>query len=445
MNESVTSEAATTAASISKIVQKPTNVRWFMVALTCLATLVNYLDRVNISVAAPLLAKDLKLNPAMLGVVFSVWGWALVAGQIPVGIVIDRFGTRLVYGVTMFLWSVATVLTGLANSVMTLVGCRAGVGFFETAQKPANIRITAAWFPAKDRSKAVGQYVTCEYVGQAFCIPILAWLLVTYGWHSIFFVTGAAGIILAGVWLAFYRDPAQHKGVNQAELDYIHQDEKVVRAPVAENRKVTKSAVRNLFSHRLLWGMYLGQFSLGSTFYFYATWVPTYLVTAKHLTLLKTGVYSGLPYFGALLGAQFASRWTAWLITRGYTLASARRIPVVFGALASSLIFCCNYTNNINLVAAIMTFALFGQAIGVTTTWTMMSDVAPRGLAGFYSGVLNFFAVIGAASTPLIVGFIVHATHSFVIALFFVSGNALLGFIAYAFIIKKVYRIEVID
>ena len=443
MSDMVTSPSGAPAAA--RVAPKPTNVRWFMALLTCLATFINYLDRVNISVAAPVMAKDLHLNPAMLGVVFSVWGWALVCGQIPMGMFIDRFGTRLVYGLTILLWSGATFVTGLARSVTALIGCRAALGFFETTQKPANIRITAAWFPAKDRGKAVGQYVTFEYVGQAFCLPLLAWFVLHYGWHSIFYITGTTGILFAFVWWAFYRDPTQHKGVNQAELDYIRQDEKIAKGPKVENRKVTRSAVKNLFSHRLLWGMYLGQFSLGSTFYFFALWVPSYLVTAKHMTLLKTGIYAGLPYFGALLGAQFGSRWTSWLITKGYSLGAARRIPVIFGSLASTLIFTCNYIDNINLVGVILTLVLFGQSIGVTVTWTMMADVAPKGLIGFYSGVLNFFAVVGAASTPLIVGLIVHATNSFVTALVFVAGNALLSGIGYAFIIRRVYRIEVID
>lgn len=424
---------------------KPTKVRWFIISLACLLTLINYLDRVNLAIAAPIMSKELGLNPAMLGVVFSTWGFAYTIAGVPVGCIMDRFGTRLVYTVGLFGWSMFTVLTGAIHGLNTLLGCRIGVGIFESTQKPANLRIATAWFPRKERGKAVGSYITFEYVGQAFCLPLLAWILITYGWASVFYITGALGIAATFIWWQYYRDPGQSKSINQAELDYINQDREVEVNSAQETRKITRSAVRNLFTHRLLWGMYVGQFALASTFYFFATWLPSYLVAEKGMTLLKVGFFSSLPYVGALVGAQFGTRWTDWMFSKGYSVSSARKIPIITGLVASSVVIGCNFTDNPYWVMVCLVVALSGQAMGVAMGWTLMSDVAPRGYVGFYSGVFNCAAMLGGSLTPMVIGFIVNATHSFVAALSYVAGVSLLGAFCYIFVIGKVYRIEIAD
>jgi ACS family D-galactonate transporter-like MFS transporter len=192
----------------SNLETKPTKKRWFILLLVCLITFVNYLDRANLAVAAPFLSKDLALNAAMMGIIFSAMSWSYTVMQIPSGWFLDRFGPRIIYGVALVGWSVITTVISTASGFRSMIAFRLGLGFFEAPAFPANNRIVTAWFPSKERGLAIGAYTGAEYVGLALCTPILTWLLVTFGWKSIFIVTGIIGVLCALLWFACYHDPA---------------------------------------------------------------------------------------------------------------------------------------------------------------------------------------------------------------------------------------------
>ena len=209
-----------TAATVAGAL-KPTRVRLLILALLTLGTMINYLDRTVISVAAPSMSKELALDPAVMGLVFSAFSWTYAAAQIPGGIFLDRVGARLTYFFSVTIWSVFTVLQGFTLGLGTLLAFRMGLGVAEAPCFPANSRILAIWFPQAERARANSVYSVGQYFGLAFLSPVLFAITATFGWRALFIGVGAIGIVFGFLWLASYREPDTSKLVNQAELDHI--------------------------------------------------------------------------------------------------------------------------------------------------------------------------------------------------------------------------------
>ncbi len=185
----------------------PTRARLLVLGLITAATLINYLDRTVISVAAPLLSKDLGLSPALMGVAFSAFSWTYAAAQIPGGILLDRLGVRLTYYFSVTIWSICTLLQGFTIGLGTLVGARLALGIAEAPAYPCNSRILNTWFPQHERARATGVYSVGQYFGLAFLSPVLFWIAGAFGWRVLFVVVGLLGVGFGLVWLALYREP----------------------------------------------------------------------------------------------------------------------------------------------------------------------------------------------------------------------------------------------
>lgn len=420
--------------------QKPTRTRHLILILLFFITAINYMDRASLSVVAPTIQKSLDLSPALLGLIFSAFSWSYTAMQVPGGLLLDKFGSKIVYGISLASWSIFTGLQSLASSFALLFGCRLFVGFTESPAFPANSRIVQTWFPRKERAFATGVYTAGEYVGLAFATPFLFWLLSSFGWNSVFYVAGAMGLVFSLFWFKFYQDPNKHKKINQEELAYIQEDK---QTPQAKNEpaKLTLKQFLQLFKYRKLVGMYIGQFAITTTLYFFLTWFPTYLAQAKHMTFLHAGFYASVPYIAAFLGVLFGGTWSDWLMRRGLSINIARKLPVILGLLLTSTIILANYTSSIPLVITILSVASFAQGMS-NITWAILMEIVPKKRMGIAGGLMNFFANTAGIVTPMVIGFIVAATNSYNGAILFIGLVAIIGALSYIFIVGKINQIE---
>jgi len=419
---------------------QPTRARHMVLLLLFVVTAINYLDRTNMAVAAPAISGEMGLSPAQLGFIFSGFGWTYALMQIPGGWFLDRFGPRTTYTLSCFFWSLFTLAMAFGRNVSTLFGLRLAIGFAEAPAFPTNSRVVASWFPKQERATATAIYTAGEYVGLAFLTPVLFWLLATFGWHSIFIVTGVIGIVFSVVWYLYYRDPKDSKSVNAAELEYIRQGDGLAESAVV-GQKISWERFTVLFKYRQLWGIYIGQFATASTLYFFLTWFPTYLVVEKQMPMLKAGFYAAVPYIAAFIGVLVGGYWSDTMLKRGFSTSAARKAPIITGGLMSCSIVLANYSNDFNIIIAIMSVAFFAQGMAAIG-WVVVGDVAPRDLVGLAGGVFNFCANLSGIITPIVIGFIVQETQSFTGALVFMSFIALLGAFSYMFIVGKIHRIE---
>ena len=209
------------AQSLQADVAQPSRRRFRVMGLLFVTIVINYLDRSNISIAAPTLTSEFHLDPVQLGLVFSAFGWTYTTFQLPGGWLVDRVHPRILYPVIITLWSLATLSIGLANGLVVLLGLRMAVGFFEVPTFLINNRIATTWFGEKERATCIAVYTAAESVGLAFLTPILFWIKAEFGWPAIFVVTGSLGLIWAMVFFRVYNDPAETRGVNAAEIRQI--------------------------------------------------------------------------------------------------------------------------------------------------------------------------------------------------------------------------------
>ncbi|KDB07722.1 d-galactonate transporter [Burkholderia sp. lig30] len=444
MQHTTRTNAAPVQAAPASGTARRTRARYRILALLAIGTMINYLDRTVLGVAAPQLTKELGINAAVMGIMFSAFSWTYVVMQVPGGLFLDRFGSKVTYYCSMTLWSLCTLLQGFVHGVSPLLACRLGLGVTEAPCFPTNSRVVATWFPQSERAMATGTYTVGEYIGLAFFSPVLFALMGAYGWRSLFWVVGGVGIVFGLVWWKFYQEPRDHRGANAAELAYIEAGGGLVHAAKkddkSEQAKFSWRMAGQLLKKRQLAGICLGQFAGNSTLVFFLTWFPTYLATERHMGWLKIGFFAVMPFIAASVGVMFGGIFSDWLLRRGKSANIARKLPIIAGLLLASTIILANYVQSNEAVIAIMSVAFFAQGMAALG-WTLVSDIAPDGLLGVTGGIFNLAANLAGIITPLVVGFIVAATGSFVGALVFIGVIALIGALSYIFVVGDIKRI----
>ncbi|MDF9796449.1 ACS family D-galactonate transporter-like MFS transporter [Catalinimonas alkaloidigena] len=425
--------------------QKTTYKRYHMLALVFISVVINYMDRSNISIAAFAMSEELGFSSVQMGLVFSAFAWTYAALQIPGGILVDMVRPRILYTLMLSLWSAATLLQGFANSFLSVIGFRASIGVFEAPAYPANNRIVTSWFPESERASAIAMYTSGQYIGLAFLTPSLVAIQNYMGWRGLFVVSGLIGMGWAIVWYLFYRDPQSHAKISEQEMTYIAEGGGLIdkREEKKFRVKFNWADFKQAFIYRKLWGIYLGQFAIGSIFIFFLTWFPTYLVKYRGMDFLESGFLASIPFLAAFVGVLLAGFTSDFLLKKGYSNEVARKLPVLSGMLLSVSIIGANYVDSTFLVISFLALAFFGNGFSAIT-WVFVSTVAPKQLIGLIGGVFNFIGGLSAVIVPIVIGFLVE-DGDFRPALFFIGTMALMGFFSYIFLVGKVERIELED
>jgi ACS family D-galactonate transporter-like MFS transporter len=407
-----------------------------MLVLVFVCVVVNYMDRANISVAAPALSRQLGMSSVQLGYIFSAFGWTYAALQIPGGLLANLVTPRRLYAFSLMLWSVATLAQGLVRSFGALFGLRLAIGAFEAPAYPVNNRVVTAWFPENERATAIACYTSGQYVGLAFLAPVMAGWLNVFGWRSLFIVTGLVGIAWGVCWYWLYREPRSHPQVSAAEIEAIRDGGGLVENEAANTAdRASGQAWRecsHVFRHRKLWGIYLGQFSIASTSWFFLTWFPTYLEKYRGIALVKTGFLASIPFLAAFVGVLASGFVSDLLARRGVAVGVARKAPVIIGLALSTTIIGANYVERTPLVIFFLALAFFGNGMA-SITWVFVSLLAPKTLIGLTGGTFNFFGNLSGIVVPVAVGYLVRGG-DFAPALVFVGALALVGIACYVFL-----------
>ena len=354
---------------------------------------------------------------------------------------VDYVRPRILYPIILSLWSLATLIQGFVSSLAALIGCRAAIGVFEAPSYPANNKIVTQWFPEKERASAIAVYTSGQFIGLAFLTPTLVLIQSYLGWRGLFIVSGIIGIVWALIWYVFYRYPNMHKGVNAEELEHIHDGGGITHIAIkTEKQKLTANDFAIALGNRKLWGVYIGQFCLGSLFIFFLTWFPTYLVKYRGLDFIKSGFLASLPFLAAFVGVLLSGFTSDSLVRRGFSNELARKAPILVGMLFSMGIIGANYTDNTFLIILFLSIAFFGNGLA-SIAWVFVSLLAPNRLIGLIGGVFNFIGGLSAAVTPLVIGYLVEEGN-FEPALLYIGALAFVGFCSYLFLIGKVEKIK---
>lgn len=430
---------------------KPTHVRYLILLMLFLVTTINYADRATIAIAGSSLQKSLGIDAFTLGFIFSAFGWAYVAGQIPGGWLLDRYGSKKVYALSIFTWSLFTVLQGyvgefgLSTAIFLLFALRFMVGLAEAPSFPGNARIVAAWFPTSERGTASAIFNSAQYFATVLFAPIMGWIVYTFGWQHVFIVMGSIGILFSLIWLKVIHSPRNHPKINKEEFDHIANNGGMVDMDQDKGKGSASGPkwdyVRQLLTNRMMLGIYLAQYCINGITYFFLTWFPVYLVQERGMTILKAGFIASLPAICGFIGGVLGGIISDYLLRKGHSLTFARKAPIIGGLLLSTSIVTCNYVDIEWVVVGFMALAFFGKGVGALG-WAVMSDASPKQIAGLSGGLFNMFGNIASITTPIVIGYIISTTGSFKWALVFVGANALVAVISYIFIVGEIKRVE---
>lgn len=411
------------------------SVRWVIVLLAAVAAGIAATDRAILGIAMPTISADLRLDPAAVGVLLSVFAVSTAVLQIPAGMLVDKIGPRVSLAGSAALWSVATMLTGLARGFEFIFASRALLGVGMAPQQQACTKSVGEWVPRRERGLASGIYDTGGAVGAAIAFPVAAGLIAVLGWRYAFIIVGAVGLVWAAAWFAYYRSPRQHHAVSAAELDHIMSD----RPATEEDEPAAKGDVRSLLRHKTVWGLVIGFLCRGFTNYFFVTWYPTFLVDEYGFDLLDLATIAAIPLVLGLVATLVGGWFTDELVRRGRSLTYSRKLTIFIGIVSTAFIAPAAFTSDVVVALVLLTIAQAGSSFSSGALWALPVDLAPRPrMVGTLGGIQNCALWIGAFASPLAVGFILSATGTFVAPLVVAGATAVLALLAFLFMVGDI-------
>lgn len=368
---------------------------------------ISYLDRINLSVAAPAIAEEFGLGPVPMGYVFSSYLWTYVVFLVPLGMAVDRWGSRALGTASLFVWSIGGALTGLIGGFASLLGARMLLGIGESAAYPVGGRVIQEWAPPAERGRASAWLNGGAYFGLAVGAIVVGWLVAVAGWRVSFVVTGLVGVLAAAAWWAFYRTPEQARGLTATERAEIPAADPVSTPLPA--RETLGMLVRS----RSMWGLALTQGCAGYTLYLFLTWLPSFLVDTRGLDVVKSGIFTAAPYAVAVvLGLLLGRLSDTWLRRRGGLDARRRLIAVTL--LVSSVILLTPLVSSTWLLLVLFSISLtcvsttMGLCIALTTD--LLRDGRRSGTA---VSALIFGGNSFGLAAPIVTGYLVAATGAY--------------------------------
>ncbi|MEX3949723.1 MFS transporter [Paraburkholderia sp. EG287B] len=420
-------------------VRSRSRVRWWVAGLMWAAIAINYIDRTVLSAAAPRIQSQFHLSAVEMGVVMSAFFWSYALLQLPAGFLADRLGQKKVLGFAVLWWSLATAATGVANGFKSLVALRVALGVGEAGAYPSNAGIASKWFPRSERATVAGIFDSGSKLGGAIALPLIAAMLTAFDWKITFALTGLLGLIWYVVWQFTFSDsPRDHNRVNPEELAHIESD-----LLAEQSDRAARPPLRKLLAHRNIWAMCIGFFMINYNSYFFITWLPTYLVKARGMTLMEMGWMASLPLLVSIVVEIFAGWASDRVFASGkLSLTATRKLFLVIGLLMASSIGFAAFADSAAVAVLLLCIAKSGTTVAASQVWALPADVAPRNAVSMVAGVQNTVSNIGGVVGPIVTGAIVGATGSFVPAL--VVSSALIGvaIVNYLFLLGKVEPIR---
>ena len=377
--------------------------RWWMMGLLMLGSIINYLTRATLAVAAPSVLKDLDITTQQYSWILSAFQFAIMLQPL-CGYVMDSIGLKVGFAIFAIAWSFISMAHGLAASWQTLFGLRALLGFAEGSANPAGMKATSEWFPAAERGLAGGFFNMGASLGSMLAAPLVAWAILTHSWQFAFVLTGVIGFGWVALWLLFYQSPSKHKALSPEERNYILSGQESHLA--GEGRP----SFSTILAQRNFWGIAIPRFLADPTWGTLTFWLPLYLTTVRGFDLKQIAMFAWLPFLAADLGCMFGGTISIALQKRGVGLINARRTAFTVGALLMMGVAFVGIVDSPYLAVALLSLAGFAHQTLSVTVITMASDLFKRsevatvaGMAGTCgnAGVLLFSLLMGALVTRI--------------------------------------------
>ncbi|MDN4037621.1 MFS transporter [Massilia sp. YIM B02443] len=407
---------------------------WIYVFLFTL-TLINYIDRISLSVASTALKEEFGISPVAMGYLLSSFVWLYFIALIPMGYLVGRYGPRQVNTYGIGVWSIATVCTAFATGFYSLLAARLVMGAGEATTYPAGARVVRDWMPLKERGMATAVFHSGSLVGPAVGAIGFGWLITTVGWRIAFVVAGATGFVWLAAWLKWYRHPSKAPWLSAAELREITAGDAAAN-DVANTAAVGASAaaplgIRGLARSRTMWAIGLSHGCAVYATYFFLTWLPSYLQAEKGLSVMTSSMYTAIPYLGAAVLAIVVGRVSDLVVSPAAAGRGGRRLVVGAVLLGSSVILLVPMLAETWAILLVITLSLATCASAISLNLSLVNDLLRSSedvgtAAGFVTAVGNLFGLLA----PIVTGYVVAGTGGFaaafaVVGILLIVGSAL--------------------
>ncbi|CAD6549502.1 putative L-galactonate transporter [Paraburkholderia kirstenboschensis] len=419
------------------MLQKPQRLKRIQivaVVFLTIAGIVNYLDRSTLSIANHLVSEELHLSAAQMGLLLSAFSLAYAFAQLPVGALLDRFGSRVVLGLGMLVWSLAQVAGGFIQTLNHFLAARIVLGIAEAPLFPAGAKVVNEWFAVRERGAPTGTFISSSTIAPMLAPPLLTVLMLSFGWRTMFIVMGVLGVVVAIGWYMFYRNRDQ-VALTEAETAHLNEGAEAVQSP----KGLTFAEWGALFKLRNTWGMIFGFMGVIYMVWLYLTWLPGYLEKERHLSIAHTGWLVTIPYIFGTIGMASSGYIADYLLKRGMAPIKSRKWPVCVGLIgAAAFTVPAAYTPSTTLAIVYVSLAMLFVNLSSGSAWALVSVAAPRHLVASLGSMQNFGGYLGGSFAPVITGIVVDQTHSFVNALLISAGVAFAAAFVYLFVVKEV-------
>jgi ACS family D-galactonate transporter-like MFS transporter len=413
--------------------------RWGIAFLLGLGVLVNYFDRVNLSVSQEALHNEFGISAITFGYMLSAYSWTYAAFQLPSGVLLDRFGVKLIGRIGTLLWSVASFAAAISTGLAGFLGARLLLGVGEAPTFPANAKAIGYWFPSQERSLATAIFDSAAKLAPAIGVPAIGVLLVRFGWRWSFAATGLISLLYFVLFYYLYRNPSEDQSLSTAERDFIL----LGGAQPEDQARAAKGApLGYLLRQRKVWGLVLGFASYNYTFYLLLTWLPSYLSSTHHIDLLHSVLYTSVPWLFATLTDILMGGWLVdKLVQRGRDPSFVRQAILIGGTTLGLGMLGTAYSQSTVTALVWISLAIGGLSAAAPVAWSIPSLIAPRESVGTLGGILNFGSQLAAIAAPIVTGYVVQITRSFFWAFGAAAAFLSIGIIAYLFLLGRIERI----
>jgi len=411
------------------------------VSLLLVIGIINYVDRSALSIANTSIQRDMGITPSQMGILLSAFSLAYAFSQLPLGMIIDRLGSKISLGAALLGWSVAQTASGLINSFSAFIGLRVVLGIGEAPMFPSAAKALAEWFEAEKRGTPTGIVLSSTCIGPCLAPPLLTLLMITWGWRGMFIVTGVFGILVAACWFAFYKSKARYLAELPAEAREQLLAAQAHKQPVATARpslRAQLAAWAELFRHKSTWGAVLGFMGVIYMLWLHLTWLPGYFEREHGLSLYQTAWVVSLAYVFGALGTIVAGRICDRLVKNGASVLGSRK-RVVVAALFAAAAFTVplSFGSGFMLSVALLCCALFSVNMASSTAWMIANTVVDSQRVASFGSIQNFGGYLAGSVAPIVTGFSIQQTGSFASAFLISAAVAAVAAMAYVLLLKQ--------
>jgi MFS transporter, ACS family, D-galactonate transporter len=409
--------------------------RWGIAWLLGIGVLVNYFDRVNLSVSKDALVASFGISSITFGYLSGAYSWTYAMCQIPLGVILDKFGVRRIGRFSTFLWSIASFAAAASPGVPSLLGARFLLGIGEAPTFPSNAKAIGLWFPPEQRSTATALYDGAAKFATALGVPILGVMVLHIGWRWSFAVTGLLSLLYFLLFGRVYRDPEEY--LSTASGIAAAAEQRAKAALVAKTNP--PASLGTLLSQKKVWGLTLGIGSYNYVFYLLLAWLPSYLSMQLKLDLLHSFLWTSVPWLIATAANLGIGGWlTDALIRRGWNASRVRKTVLIAGVFCGLGILGAANTHSAATALIWISISIGGLSAASPVAWSVPALIAPRGSVGSVCAIMNFFGQLSGIAAPIITGYVVQSLHSFAWAFGVSAIYLLIGIAAYIFLLGKV-------